>query len=90
MDINAIINEICEEVRPIVNNIECNLLPITLNNYGEYLSFLSKISNKSSQQLTAIALIRAGASKKGVGAAIKILCPEIFAKANSLDKLLGI
>lgn len=89
-NINTMVNEICEEVRPLVVNIERNHYPTTRNNYGEYLSFLSRIKGKALQQLTSIALIRAGASKQGVGAAIKIMFPEVFAKESPLDKILGL
>ena len=75
-----IITELVIEYKPIVAEIESNPLPITKDNYDVYLSVLSgaKTAGKDTMMyLATIALIRVGASKEGVLAALGILHPRI-------------
>ncbi len=67
----AHISEHADGLRDIVANIEKSVAT-TQNHYGDYLSILTMTKNEKSRTIFAHALIEAGASKAGVGAAMRI------------------
>lgn len=72
----ALIDDLANDFKPIVADIEKGI-KTTQNNYGRYMSVLSQLGkgNRDHTNLFALALIKAGANRQGVGSAIKILFP---------------
>ena len=65
--IKALIKDLC----PLVRKIEASP-PITKDYYGDYLSVLSEFPKGNYRLAVAIALMRAGANKQGVYAALSL------------------
>ena len=62
---------IANDLQPIVNEIETGI-KTTQNHYGRYLSLLSLGGDSNGMRLVALALVAAGANKRGVADAMKI------------------
>jgi len=72
--VNAIIADLANDLRPLVDRIEKRPLPTTKNNYGEYLALIGKLSrgDHNMGKIVTAALLDAGANHAGVASAYKI------------------
>ncbi len=67
------IDNIAETLKDAVADIEATKFPTTQNNYGTYMALFSQSCDDVGQaRILAMALIRAGANKQGVNAALKV------------------
>jgi len=69
---NAFINDLVEIYKPVVKEIEASMM-MTKDHYGEYMNVIGQGNSNSIRQLTAVALVKAGANKDGVLAALRIM-----------------
>ena len=72
--INEYIAELTADLRPIVDTIEADPVPVTKWNYGRYLDLLTTLCKGDKTKLTIVtsALLDAGANADGLAAAYKI------------------
>lgn len=68
----ALFQEAVDELKPLVEKIEKEA-PTTKNHYGTYMAVLLQAKETQVRKLTALALIKAGANKSGVLAALKLV-----------------
>ncbi len=67
------INDMAETLKDAVASIEATSFPTTKNNYGTYMALMSQFcDDKGQAKILAVALIKAGANKEGVRAALKV------------------
>lgn len=68
------IADIATDLKPLVDEIEADLLKTTQNNYGRYMTILSTLGSggETMTRIVGLALIKAGANREGVKSALKI------------------
>lgn len=71
-ELDSIINEMAEALRPLVAKIEART-PTTQGHYGTYMGLIAQGQSAAERLGLAVALKRAGADKGGVDAAVRIL-----------------
>ena len=76
------VNELSEtkELIDLVNHIESDIIPPTQNSYGRYMDAIATLSDgtKGYDLIVALALIKAGANRQGVMAAINAQHGQLF------------
>jgi hypothetical protein len=80
-ELDDVINQLADVVKPVVEAIEKNKHPTTMHNYDQYMSAITKIAgmlsaserNSSAFLGIGVAMQRAGANKQGVQAALRAM-----------------
>ena len=74
--VDKLVAELAADFKPVVEKIESGI-KTTQNNYGRYMALLSQLGagDKNKSGIMALALIKAGANRNGVGSAYKLLFP---------------
>ena len=66
------LNDLAREFAPMVAKIEAGL-ETTQDHYGRYMAILGVFEHEQSRRIAAVALVRAGANRRGVGSAFEAL-----------------
>lgn len=69
--LEKLLSDLADDIKPEVSKIESGIAA-TQNHYGDYMQILSMFSGNT-RILIGLALIRAGANKKGVQDALTVL-----------------
>lgn len=71
--LTKLIDELAGDFKPAVQKIEAKI-PTTRNHYGDYMGLISSLAKtKQHAQLFAMAMIKAGANRQGIGDALKVM-----------------
>lgn len=70
--VHEAVDEIARDIAPIVREIEAGP-EVTQGHYARYLAILSRCEGKAQAGIMAMAMIKAGARRQGVGNALRIL-----------------
>ena len=68
---DTIISEMADTLRSTVNGIESSI-KTTQHHYGAYMGLLSQFTDKATREVVAMALIQAGANKRGIASALSM------------------
>tara|TARA_Y100000296_G_scaffold71661_1_gene87349 strand:- start:191 stop:454 length:264 start_codon:yes stop_codon:yes gene_type:complete len=74
-----LLNELAQDLKPVVDKIENCKVKSTQNNYGRYLALISTYAqNKDIAVIVGEAMRRAGGSSAGIAAALRVYgCEKI-------------
>lgn len=74
----AMISEMADDLKGVVEEIENNSMQVTQHNYDRYMTVIHELSNgnKTQAMLVVMALLDAGANREGVKNAMRVCYPS--------------